>query len=108
MRPRTIGNPTGLPIASEDRPAARNEIVQAVNDKYPPEKTIVWNLTIVDHIIDHPAKYPTLYRIISVHPGKWQRRVISGLLKDQGFTPDCGESGKNVCPFFIRPGMVAS
>lgn len=102
----TNGNPTGLSIPLELRESARAETYQAVLDRYPPEKRQIWNLSVIDQILENPIKYPVMYGILQKLTEMSQRQVVSTLLQQNHFAPDppVGKKGKRrAAHFFLWP-----
>jgi hypothetical protein len=102
-----IRNPTGLLVPMEDRSAAMEEVLQAVNDRYPPEKDLVWNLTVIDQILENPDLYPVMNRLLQKAASKDQRRIVTGVLREARFTPDKEYNSGSACPFYRRPEVTA-
>ena len=92
----------GLLIPMENRSAAKDEVLKAVDDRYSPLKEVVWNLTVIDQILDHPDQYPVMHKILTKADRQYQRRIMTGVLREAGFTPESVRNGKN-CPYYRRP-----
>ena len=97
-----VRNPTGLLVPMEHRTTAKDEVLKAVEDRYPPEKEVVWNLTVIDQILEHPDEYPVMHGILTKVSHEYQRRIMTGMLREAGFTPESRRNGKN-CPYYRRP-----
>jgi hypothetical protein len=102
-----VRNPTGLLVPMEYRTEAKNEVLKAVSDRYPPEKETVWNLSVIDQILEHPDEYPVMHGILIKAVHKDQRRIMTGVLREAGFIPESVRNGKN-CPYYRRPAGVAA
>jgi len=97
-----IRNPTGLLVPMEYRTDAKNEVLKAVSDRYSPEKETVWNLTVIDQVLEHPDEYPVMHKILTKANREYQRRIMTGVLREAGFVPESIRNGRH-CPYYRRP-----
>lgn len=100
-------NPFGMVIPMEVREVAKKEALQAVNDRYPPEKRAVWNLSVIDQVLENPGKYPSLYRLLEGEPVDRQRQTITVLLRQMKFEPE-KRTRRCTSNFLIRPSKGAA
>jgi len=95
-------NPFGLVIPMQFREAAKREALQAVNDRYPDTKKTIWNLSVVDQVLENPGKYPNVYHLLEGQPAARQRQTITTLLRQQQFEPE-KRTRRGTSNFLVRP-----
>lgn len=102
-----IRNPSGSSVPMEHRAKAKEEVLAAVADRYPENHGRVWNLSVIDQILENPGKYPTMHGILDHTPATYQRKVVTCILRDAKFVPEKIRRG-SASHFFARPQQEAT